>query len=110
MKHNPNYLYMFVDEMPCIASADQKNWIFITEAEGWKRTDDNWDALYPNYKGWWTKFDTLPELPDDDFPTKLFKSGVYAVAKWAGLTPSKGINVKSRCSNFFRSFSEKNFL
>ena len=86
MKHNPNYLYMFVNEMPCIATDNQKYWIF-SEGDGWKRTDDNWDATYPIYEGWWSKFDTLPDLPDDDFP-KLFKSGVYAVAKWVGLTPS----------------------
>jgi len=42
---------MFVDEMPCVATADQKNWIFTSEAEGWKRTDDNWDAMYPIYDG-----------------------------------------------------------
>jgi hypothetical protein len=101
---------MFVDELPCIATDDQKNWIFYSKAEGWKRSDDNWDATYPIYEGWWSKFDTLPDLPVDGFPTKLFKSGVCAVAKWAGLTPHNGINVKSRCSNFFRSFSEHKFL
>ena len=86
MKHNPNHIYMFMNEMPCVTTADQKSWIFISEAEGWKRSADNWDAMYTIYEGWWSKFDTLPELPDD-LPTKLYKSGVSVVAKWAGLTP-----------------------
>ena len=90
MKHNPKYVYMFMDEMPCIVTDDQKNWVFINEAEGWKSTDDTWNALYPISEEWWTKFDSLPDLPDDDLSTNFFKSAVSAVAKWAGLTTRNG--------------------
>jgi len=65
MKHNPNYLYMFFDGMPCIGTDKQEYWIFSKTSGRWRQSGDNWDAVYPTDPDWWRWFEELPELPGE---------------------------------------------
>ena len=82
MKHNPTYLYMFLQGMPCIVTDRQKNWVFTSPSTGWKPTGDTWEVVYPTHRSWWLCFESLPELPDNNLDMVSFlPSGFRALEK-----------------------------
>jgi hypothetical protein len=56
--------------MPYVVGADGREWIFATRTKTWvpPSGNDSWNAVYPNYRGWWQDFADLPELPEGAIP------------------------------------------
>jgi hypothetical protein len=60
---NPAHEYLVLDGMPYVIDESGKRWVFARTTSRWVPADDEFDAVYPNWDGWWSKFEPLPELP-----------------------------------------------